>query len=510
MAHAEMAGLLTVQGRLQVDSTLVDGTVAFKFALVNGDGSQTYWRNAPDDDLDGQPDQAVVLRLDRGLYTLALGDAGLANMASLPATVFTNSALYLRTWLDDGTHGFQALTPDQRITPVGYALLAATVSDGGITLAKLAPGVLDAANLTGVLAPAQLPVNVAFRDTDLLTLSNAWVARLAATNEALTARIEALAVLSEALAGQLTALSNQMRLPPFGLAAVSAARPDTTLASYGFVPFGTVPAPSWVDGPTTDAPLPRRGHSGVWTGAALVIWGGTLGLGLGLYSAAGGSYDRLENRWRALSPLNAPVARTAHTAVWTGQEMLVWGGFGSAGYLSSGARWEPSQQTWTALPMLNAPEGREGHVAVWTGTRLLVWGGRNSGGLLADGAQYDPVLSQWSPLLLRGAPAARFGTGGVWAGDRFIVWGGEGEAGPVDSGGQLLLDSNGVPTEWRALNPTGAPAARSGHAAVWTGQKMIVWGGATGRHLIGGWRLVRPQHRFLGGDEHGWGAGSAL
>ncbi|MBI4325983.1 MAG: hypothetical protein HY674_12050 [Chloroflexi bacterium] len=191
-SHAQVPGWFNVQGRLQVDSTLFDGTVEFKFALVNADGSQTYWRNTADANQDGQTDQAVSLLLSRGLYSLALGDTNLANMAPLPADVFTNSALYLRIWLNDGTHGFEALAPDQRVTPAGYAMIAATVSDGGITVAKLAPGVLDAANLTGVLAPARLPAGVAYKDTDLLSTSNALSGRLVATNAALLATIDAL------------------------------------------------------------------------------------------------------------------------------------------------------------------------------------------------------------------------------------------------------------------------------------------------------------------------------
>jgi hypothetical protein len=40
----------------------------------------------------------------------------------------------------------------------------------------------------------------------------------------------------------------------------------------------------------------------------------------------GGRYDPATDSWRPTSTLNAPSARSSHTAVWTGSEMIVWGG----------------------------------------------------------------------------------------------------------------------------------------------------------------------------------------
>ncbi len=37
--------LLNFQGRVTVDGTVFTGTGQFKFALVNADGSQSYWSN---------------------------------------------------------------------------------------------------------------------------------------------------------------------------------------------------------------------------------------------------------------------------------------------------------------------------------------------------------------------------------------------------------------------------------------------------------------------------------
>ena len=67
---------------------------------------------------------------------------------------------------------------------------------------------------------------------------------------------------------------------------------------------------------------PRVRHSGVWTGDELVIWGGGP---FGRRPLADGAADPAADRWRWLPP--APLAgRSGHAAVWTGTELLVWGG----------------------------------------------------------------------------------------------------------------------------------------------------------------------------------------
>ena len=109
---------------------------------------QTYWRNAPDvAPTDGEPDAAVSLNVTNGLYEVLLGDGTLANMASIPASVFENPDVRLRVWFNDGTHGFQMLSPDKRIAAVGYTLMAENVPDGAITQAKIASGAVGNAQL---------------------------------------------------------------------------------------------------------------------------------------------------------------------------------------------------------------------------------------------------------------------------------------------------------------------------------------------------------------------------
>src|SRR5947207_466457 len=77
----------------------------------------------------------------------------------------------------------------------------------------------------------------------------------------------------------------------------------------------------------------------------------------------GGRYNPTTDSWIATSTTNAPSARHSHTAVWTGTEMIVWGG----GY--------PGTNTWIATATSNVPDARFDHTAVWTGSEMIVWGG---------------------------------------------------------------------------------------------------------------------------------------
>ena len=65
--------------------------------------------------------------------------------------------------------------------------------------------------------------------------------------------------------------------------------------------------------------------------------------------------------------------------MWTGSEMIVWGGYGNSGYLNTGGRYDPVTDSWTATSTINAPTGRWLHTAVWTGSQMIVWGGMANG-----------------------------------------------------------------------------------------------------------------------------------
>src|SRR5207249_2455513 len=103
--------------------------------------------------------------------------------------------------------------------------------------------------------------------------------------------------------------------------------------------------------------------------------------------------------WAPTSNINAPDPRFTHTAVWTGSEMIVWGGHNGSLNFNTGGRYNPSTDSWTATSTANAPEGRDNHTAIWSGAEMIVWGGftcTNTCHSLNTGGRYDPNADSWS------------------------------------------------------------------------------------------------------------------
>jgi N-acetylneuraminic acid mutarotase len=233
---------------------------------------------------------------------------------------------------------------------------------------------------------------------------------------------------------------------------------------------------TWTPISTTNVPVPRISHSAVWTGSEMIVWGGTD------YSSeefnTGGRYNPSADSWTATSITNAPDARGSHTAVWTGSEMIVWGGAGQLGVLNTGGRYDPGTNSWTATSTINAPEGRVDFTGVWTGDEMIVWGGSTSppSPLLNSGGRYNPNTDTWVATTTVNAPSPRYGQTAVWTDDEMIVWGGGAFGIPpplFNTGGRY----NPITDSWIATSTTNAPTGRFRHTAVWSGSKMIVWGG---------------------------------
>ena len=139
-------------------------------------------------------------------------------------------------------------------------------------------------------------------------------------------------------------------------------------------------------------------------------------------SPSGGCTD---DTWMATSRgTSIPAGREEHTAVWTGSEMIVWGGYSGSSYLNTGGRYDPSTDSWTATSLTNAPDGRVDHTAVWTGTEMIVWGGWNFPDRLNTGGKYNPSTDSWTATSLTNAPEGRYYHTAVWTGSEMIVWGG--------------------------------------------------------------------------------------
>ena len=221
------------------------------------------------------------------------------------------------------------------------------------------------------------------------------------------------------------------------------------------------------------------------TFAALVLCSsGPAGCGGGgaLGGDAGSPDPAPTGRWRSVALEGAPSPRYHHTAVWTGTEMIVWGGQVDTAHHPDGARYSPDTDTWRPMAAAGAPAGSTGHTAVWTGSEMIIWGGA------ADrdwrdapqntGARYDPISDSWSPMSTAGAPEARTGHGAVWTGSEMVVWGGLTSGTSADSVKFLGTAGRYDPTtdSWAPVASSSYYFSTLSRAVVWTGAELIFWG----------------------------------
>jgi N-acetylneuraminic acid mutarotase len=228
---------------------------------------------------------------------------------------------------------------------------------------------------------------------------------------------------------------------------------------------------------------PRSGEATAWTGREMVVVGGRTAASASDTTvtsshptATGAALDPKTNNWRTIAPMPATMASPT-AAVWTGREVVVFDH-------THTYRYHPTTDQWSvgAAP----PFARDGVTVVWTGHQMLVWGGQDTAPpgaspsalpVRADGAAYDPTTDTWQAIPAAPVPA-RTDAEAVWTGRQMILWGGTGSSGYAH--GALGKGAAYDPTKrtWRAL-PASPLTARSGHQMVWTGREVVVWGGFT-------------------------------
>ena len=470
--RAQVPQMISYQGHVNVSGVAFTGTGQFKFALVDGTGATSYWSNDGTSSGGGQPTAAFSLPVANGLFSVMLGDTNLAGMsAAIPASVFNNAEVRLRLWFNDGTHGFQLLSPDQRIGSVGYAMQSASAAN--------LSGTLAASQLSGTVSLTQLPAEVLTNSQAGVTLSGNFNGTFSGDGSGVT-NLNGSAVQNGSIgSAQLTAGAAAANLQAGGQSAVpsggmvlSSNVTDSNLINAGYIKLSTVQMSGpeyWTQG-ATSALSARSLHTAVWTGSAMIVWGGT---GYSGNLNDGGVYNPAANSWTAVTTNGAPSARGGHTAVWTGSAMIVWGGSENGVPLNDGGVYNPAADSWTAVTTNGAPSARYGHTAVWTGSAMVVWGGYNGSAFFNGGHVYNPAADSWTAVTTSGAPLARSDHTAVWTGSAMVVWGGGNNSLDFNDGGVYHPAAD----SWTAVTTSGAPSAREGHTAVWTGSTMIVWGG---------------------------------
>jgi len=214
----------------------------------------------------------------------------------------------------------------------------------------------------------------------------------------------------------------------------------------------------------------RQGNVAVWTGSEVIYWGGDRPG----RAPEGAAYDYRADRWRRI-PRSPLTNRTGAGAVWTGKEVVIFGGVNGGGRLNDGAAFDPATDRWRTIA--EGPlSGRVPMAVAWTGTEMLVVGSRGYG--LFDGLQdvagYDPARDVWRTLA--SLPFQINEGASVWTGTELVVYGKfldrqRGVQGPDDRARGAAFDPKGG--NWRDLPP--APLSGQSIALAWNGSETIGW-----------------------------------
>jgi len=158
--------------------------------------------------------------------------------------------------------------------------------------------------------------------------------------------------------------------------------------------------------------------------------------------------------------------------------MIIWGG-NNDDTLDAGSIYNPVQNSWRPIQSVNAPTNRYLHSSIWTGKEMMIWGGIDevSGLNLNDGKIYDYKMNVWIDISLVAAPSSRFAHSAVWTGQSMIIWGGSESSGDGGSEYDITNDS------WSSVSNLNEPSIRNFHTTNWINNKMYVWGGKPDSYL---------------------------
>jgi N-acetylneuraminic acid mutarotase len=237
----------------------------------------------------------------------------------------------------------------------------------------------------------------------------------------------------------------------------------------------------------------RRGSSAVFatTTRELLIFGGLGGTGP---TNDGFAFSVDENRWRVMSP--SPLApRSRQSAVWSGGAMIVFGGFLADGSdPHDAASYDPTTDRWTTLspPPDSAPRGEDGVALDGSISSATFWGGRTNktivdgsatGYFATNGVSFDVATASWSSIPAPSSATLSERTNAmVWlANDALFVFGGHVDRDVYDATAHTAQDGAFFDFATRAWTRIDRPIAyvmREGASVVWTGHEAILLGGA--------------------------------
>lgn len=299
------------------------------------------------------------------------------------------------------------------------------------------------------------------------------------------------------------AMNRRQAFTPFVLllsaCAASAGTPSPTPGGVAQIASGDcqrLGSGEWAAITPEDAPAASEtGQSVHWTGAALIVWD----------ARRSAAYDPCSDRWRTIAqpPDEAvfqletredPLATPRPVAA--GQRLLFWGHARGKGAPAGDARtvalvYEPALDRWRPMSAAGMPSPRMGMARVWTGRELLVWGGygiqAGDQAIRQDGALYDPSADRWRPMApvpaplefrVQRLPGRPGNVAFAWTGSELVV-----------HDGRLGFRYDPGSDRWAALpRPPGA-RDRVQASVAWSSGRVVLHGGAlenTGREITDG------------------------
>nr|MCU0374450.1 hypothetical protein [Chitinophagaceae bacterium] len=126
-----------------------------------------------------------------------------------------------------------------------------------------------------------------------------------------------------------------------------------------------------------------------WTGSRLIIYGPSGGI----------AFNPSTNSIACIEANNGNLYRPGSSAVWTGSKVIFYGGYIKVGAdtisADGGLEYNPTTNTWTDIPA-GGPR-IHGHQALWTGTEMMIFGGRTDEFYTTSRVNfYNPATFVWN------------------------------------------------------------------------------------------------------------------
>ena len=472
-------GTATTFQKILANSPVVAGSVSVS------DGTYTWSQSAGSSNED---DFGVAYSTNRRRVTVIYYDGAPAAGKTITASYrYTDGSI--SGALATGSQHWMAISVDgltqgtrQRVLAVPFALnsqraeVANSIPDGTVTADKLADGALrDASAREGnVLMTAQ-------KRPDLEAEGFVMAGSLDLTTSRVGSEYAGLATYGGA------AVWTGTEMIVWNGGNISAPNPDSVVIKGGR--YNPV-TDTWAAISSTGEPRFSYSHTAVWAGTEMIVFGEGNNEVTNSIEFMGGRYNPVTDTWTTISSTGAPTfSPYSNTAVWTGTEMIVFGEGNNSitnNREFTGGRYNPVTNTWTTISSTEAPTigPDSGFTAVWTGTEMIVFGGGESNGSGYNGIvglRYNPVTNTWATMSSTDSPTLRDNLSAVWTGTEMVVLGNSNSnTSPVYKIGGSRY--NPVTDTWAEISSRSLPNFRVDGADsptlpyVWTGAEMIVFG----------------------------------